>query len=129
MDSSNFIIPDNSGYYIIRVDANNKLSVLSPKNPIIFNESAIIPTPGPFEEIGIFRMEHQLFTAKVINQKNKVDISGIEMKRELDETSKIEPNEMTKVRKLDKQDIIKFLFELEQASYQKTRFKTFRVLK
>ena len=89
--------------------------------PLVFNESPITVTRNPSRNnsIGITHLEFQMFSLELVSRAgaDRV-IPGIEIKRELDPSTLVSPEEKPKVRGLDVQELEVFLTSLQLASYR-----------
>ena len=87
--------------------------------PLVFNETPITSAgKTSLSNVGITSLEFQMFVGSIGTSDGRLHTPGIEMKRELDPSTKIVPQEQTKVRGLDMQELEQLLTGLEYASYK-----------
>lgn len=103
---------------IVKRDSNGDIFSTGMK-PLVFNETPLnISTNNDVRTKGLSNLEHQMFVEVYTSRDGGSTLPGVEMKRELDPTTLTFPNEKTKTRLLEVEDLEKFLSPLELASYR-----------
>jgi len=103
---------------IVHVDSNGIHSSTDMK-PLVFNETPLnISTNSDVRTRGLSNLEYQMFVQFLSSRDGGKTLPGVEMKRELDPSTLTSPNEKTKTRSLEMEDLEKFLSPLELASYR-----------
>ena len=92
---------------------------LKSSEPLVFNETPIAGAgKTSLTNVGITPLEFQMYVGSIGSLDGGRQIPGIEIKRELDPSTRIVPLEQTKVRGLDMQELEQLLTGLEFASYK-----------